>query len=948
MTSPNAGLGRTPKRSELSCALATVLLVSLAGAPIAFAQEAEDDANEATTNEAVELDRVMVTGSRIKRAEVEGPAPITVISRVDMEREGHQTVFDALQTLTQNSTDVQGEMFTSGFTPNASVINLRGIGPGYTLFLVNGRRMADYPQPYNSQSNFTNAAAIPSAMIERIEVLAGGASAIYGSDAVAGVVNVVLRENLDGDELRLTGGTTTEGGGSSGSFQWVGGRTGDRWNVTYSLEHLERRPIYGTQRDFIDSVYDSPTENPGPSLALVALDLVGAVAPTGQAAYYPGADVCNSFGYRTFESGTRGLICGPDDDAALQTIRRKQSNTAAYLYGTFDFDNGMQGWASGMAWDSEAVSSGGTEWWGNSPDPHSGLFYEPTLGTIVQLQRIFRPEEYGGYDKIGATYNERATEFAAGLRGMMFNDSFDWDATIAQSRYRYKVDRPRLVGRSIHDHFLTRVEGAVDPFFGAYPVFDLDFNNWHTPLTPEQYQAMSTRVVNQGDSKATTANFTLSGDLFDMPAGALGFAGIFEWGQQKYELNADPRILPTYPLTADDKPFNLTGTGGGGERDRYALGVEFSVPLLESLRTTVAGRYDKYDDITDVDGAFTWQAGLEWRPADSLLFRGNFGTSFRAPDMHYVFAEQSGSFTSIVDEYACREAGRSMSECSVSATSEPHEMYQAFGIRQGTPGLKEETGKSWTAGFVWDIMDGMSMSADYFSIELEDQVGDITNAWILQQEADCRLGVKRDGSPADNALDSSFCQDIMARINRYDRPNTPQDGQVEQITRGPINRAYRSVEGIDATFRYRATTDRWGSFDTQLAYAHTLKSETQERSDTERVNWRDHMQNFEHRSRLRGAVTWQHNDWTTTLFGLRYGSIPNWAEDARLGSFTTYNFNIGKKLTNDVRVTLLVNNVFNKTHLDDPSHTAWPYFNYWGGQSPIGREVFVQMDFRIR
>lgn len=938
------------KRSELSRALAAVLALSLAGVSGAYAQEADEDPEETTTsstsaNDPATLDRVTVTGSRIKRAEIEGPAPITVISRVDMEREGHQTVFDALQTLTQNSTDVQGEMFTSGFTPNASVINLRGIGPGYTLFLINGRRMAEYPQPYNSQSNFTNAAAIPSAMIERIEVLAGGASAIYGSDAVAGVVNVVLRENMDGDELRLTGGTTTEGGGSTGAFQWVGGRTGDRWNVTYSLEHLERRPIYGTQRDFIDSVFDSPNPNPGPSLALIAIDLVGAAAPTNHAAYYPGADVCDSFGYRTFESASRGLICGPDDDAALQTIRRKQSNSAGYLYGTYDFDNGLQAWASGMVWDSEAVSSGGTEWWGNSPDPHSGLFYEPTLGTIVQLQRIFRPEEYGGLDNVGSTYNERATEIAAGLRGVVFNDTYDWDFTVAQSRYKYKNDRPRLLARSVHDHFLTRVDGAADPFFGAYPVFNLDFDNWHTPLTPEQYGAMSTRVINQGDSKATTANFTISGDLFDIPAGPVGFAGVLEWGQQEYDLNADPRVLPTYPTTADDKPFNLTGTGGGGERDRYAVGVEFSAPLLESLRATVAGRYDRYDDITDVGGAFTWQAGLEYRPVDSLLFRGNFGTSFRAPDMHYVFAEQSGSFTNIVDEYACRAGGRTVSECNVTGDET---IYSIFGVRQGTPGLKEETGKSWTAGFVWDIIDGMSVSADYYSIELEDQVGDITNAWLLQQEADCRLGVKRDGSPADHSLDSSFCQDVLDRITRFDRPGTPQDGRVDEVIRGPINRAFRSVEGIDATYRYRVTTDRWGSFDTQLAYAHILKSETQERDDTPRVNWRDHMQNFEHRSRLRGAVTWQYNDWTTTLFGLRYGSIPNWAETDRLGSFTTYNFNIGKKLTNDVRVTLLVNNLFNKTHLDDPTHTAWPYFNYWGGQSPIGREVFVQMDFRIR
>lgn len=939
-----------PRQSRLACALLAALIAPTGSA---LAQDAAAVADTDVTETAADgstttLDKVQVTGSRIKRAQVEGPAPITVISRVDLEREGHVTVFDALETLTQNSTDVQGEMYAGGFTPNASVINLRGIGPGYTLFLLNGRRMAEYPQPYNSQSNFVNVAAIPSAMVERIEILSGGASAIYGSDAVAGVVNVVLRENMEGDAIRLLAGTTTMGGGDTGHIQWTGGKSGDRWSVVYALEHLEREPIFGTQRDFIDSVFDNPgNANPGPALALVALDLLGAAAPrAGFAAYYPGAEVCDRFGYRTFNSPTRGLVCGPDDDAALQTIRNKSSNTSGYLHGTFDFDNGMQMWASAFAWDSEAISSGGTEWWGNTVDVYSGLFYEPTLGTIVQLQRIFRPEEYGGLDAVASKYSERATELAAGLRGNVFDNRFDWDFTLAQSKYKYEHSMPRLLGRAVHDYFLTEVPGAADPFFGAYPVFNMNFDNWHTPLTPAQYRAMSTNVVNEGTSTATTAAFSFSGDLFELPAGPLGFAGVVEWASQEYELNADPRILPSYPVTAPDKPLNLTGTGGGGERDRYAVGVEFSVPIVESLRATVAARYDKYDDITAVDGAATWQTGLEWRPIERLLLRANYGTSFRAPDMHYVFAEQSGSFAGILDEYACRSAGRTFTQCQADALT--NESYSAFGIREGNPSLKEETGKSWTAGFVLDLIEGMSVSADYYNIELTDQVGDITNAWILQQEADCRLGVQRNGSPADFSLDSSFCQEIIGRITRLNAPGTPNDQRVEEIVRGPINRAFRQVEGIDATFRYRLTTDRWGSFDSQLAYSHILSSETQERFDTPLINWRDHMQNFEHRSRVRGAVTWNYNDWTTTLFGLRYGSIPNWGETGRLQPYITYNMNIGKKITNDLKLTLLVNNVLNNTHIEDSSHTAWPYFNYWGGQSPIGREVFVQVDYRFR
>src|SRR3546814_13022604 len=115
---------------------------------------------------------------------------------------------------------------------------------------------------------------------------------------------------------------------------------------------------------------------------------------------------------------------------------------------------------------------------------------------------------------------------------------------------------------------------------------------------------MSTRVVNRGESTATTASFTLSGDLFELPAGPLGFAGVLEWASQEYDLNADPRILPPYPTDAPDKPLNLTGTGGGGERDRYARGVEFSLPIVASLPAPVARRATVYAANPAVDGAF--------------------------------------------------------------------------------------------------------------------------------------------------------------------------------------------------------------------------------------------------------------------------------------------------------------------------------------------------------
>ncbi|HAI45362.1 MAG TPA: TonB-dependent receptor, partial [Stenotrophomonas sp.] len=153
-------------RNPLSFALASALVVS-AVAP-AFAQEA---GNEAGGKNAVNLDRVSVVGSRIKRADVEGPAPVTVITRADIDREGFQSVGDMLQTLTQNTTSsFTGDLAVGGFTPNAQVVNLRNLGPGYTLTLINGRRPPQYPQPYNRDNNVVNIKSIPSSIVERVEV----------------------------------------------------------------------------------------------------------------------------------------------------------------------------------------------------------------------------------------------------------------------------------------------------------------------------------------------------------------------------------------------------------------------------------------------------------------------------------------------------------------------------------------------------------------------------------------------------------------------------------------------------------------------------------------------------------------------------------------------------------------------------------------------------------
>lgn len=182
-----------------------------------------NDSPPVQTSADYRMEKVTVTGSRIARAQSDGATPVNVITHQEMEAKGYRNVYDALASQTQNTGMSQGEDYGNTWQPAASALNLRGLGPNHTLVLINGRRVADYPTPYDGKVNFTNLANIPSAIIDRIEILSSGASAVYGSDAIAGVVNIILKNKISGIDVNLKGGTTERGGGDNQRLQLSGG-----------------------------------------------------------------------------------------------------------------------------------------------------------------------------------------------------------------------------------------------------------------------------------------------------------------------------------------------------------------------------------------------------------------------------------------------------------------------------------------------------------------------------------------------------------------------------------------------------------------------------------------------------------------------------------------------------------------------------------------------------
>ncbi|MFB8831640.1 TonB-dependent receptor plug domain-containing protein [Azotobacter sp. CWF10] len=179
--------------------------------------------------------------------QVEGPAPITVINAEQIRSSGFTSVPDVLRAMNQNGGETQSQQSSSGadFSPGAQQVDLRGLARTTRWVLVNGRRIADFPMPFKGRSNFTDVSNIPLGMIERIEVLTGSASAIYGSDAIAGVVNFILKKKADGTTIDMRMGTTSEGGGESFDMSLASGFSRGNFNAVYSVELQSQTPLWG-------------------------------------------------------------------------------------------------------------------------------------------------------------------------------------------------------------------------------------------------------------------------------------------------------------------------------------------------------------------------------------------------------------------------------------------------------------------------------------------------------------------------------------------------------------------------------------------------------------------------------------------------------------------------------------------------------------------------------
>ena len=566
------------------------------------------------------LKPITVIGSLIPRIQTETTSPIITITSRDLSDKGYRNVYDALHAMPIATGALQDNQSASQgtFTPGTNVIGLFGLDPAYTMVLLDGNPLADYPLPYNGTESITDLSNIPIIAVDHIDIITGGQSSLYGSSAIAGVVNIILKKNVEGTELDFRAGGYGNGGGQNERLQFIGGYANERFSAVYAFSLTNQDPIRISQ-SFWPSRLSSPLGPPyvagADFLFLESLDGYNGPAPSAC------ANVAGLFG------GTEGYqyqnnvggYCGSYYDSSNTTLLNESLEADGYLHTTFQLNDNAELYADVLYGFSRQVANTGPASWvyqnpqlTNSGDVYGAFFYDQASGAFASMQRVFSPEETDGSDAGAYKITTRQYNTNLGIRGSLGES--DWAYDLYYNRSEVGTDNSQRwpLTQPFNDYYLGPQLGT-DPYHNGLPAYDPNLANFYKPLTPAQWLAFTGLIQDDSVSWEQNAHLTLTNtNVFKMHGGEAGLAAVAEFGNQAFDSPADPALI------AGD--FNgRTGFGGAGSRKHWAVGGELRLPLLQSLAADVSARYDSYSYAGRTDSRPTYKLGLEYRPIDTLV-----------------------------------------------------------------------------------------------------------------------------------------------------------------------------------------------------------------------------------------------------------------------------------------------------------------------------------------
>jgi iron complex outermembrane receptor protein len=730
------------------------------------------------------------------------------------------------------------------------------------------------------------------------------------------VANVILKPQAEGLDVNVKAGTTERGGGDNGRVQLVGGQRWDRLSTVFALELSKTDPVWSRDRDFMSSS----------TLAGAAPTNVWSRMNLDSGAYINPGDTCNALG-GTFANtvvpvnARQGVFCGSGRAQptywTTQTGNESENLYASAEYALSDTVTLFANVIGGL--NRTENNTRGPSW--TSVAANGGFFLNQNTGNYEVWTKRIAPEEIGGVDRFDRVWRDESLAVATGLQGQFGDSGWSYEAAYSGSVYVSRNERPRL--RANIDDFFLGPQLGVDP--DGVPIYAPDPAKFSRPLTAAEFDSLEGSTRSRDSSWLQTVSLTARGKLFDLPAGAVQTAGVLEWGSQGFSNRPDAQI--NQGLFFNTPPQDKVS----GARDRYAAAVEFRVPVLESLTTTLAGRFDDYSFSGGGDSKFTYNAGVEYRPVATLLLRGNYATSFRAPDMNYIYQTLvRGYFASTTDYYRCKLAGQPLSDCEFANVSPGNNF-----IQSGNRDLRFENGKSYGYGAVWSPDSRFEVSVDYWSLRIDDLVTNIDDDTLLRIEADCRTGVRDIGS--------AQCTDALSRIQRNPADAVLNPNAITNILVNPINAAFDRTSGIDATSRVK-----WGlgahQFVWTTAYTKVLSHRRRQFAGDEEQDYLHALENVDWPSKVITNLTWSFDKWTSDLQVTRYGRVPNAAQTAYVTPTSLANLSTRYQFSRNGSVGLIVNNVLD-TIKEDASF-GWPFYPV-GNYTPYGRQYWVSLDYHF-
>lgn len=781
---------------------------------------------------AQEGQRVEITGSLIKRIEGEAALPVTTLRADDLIKSGVTNAEQAVKFITQNTSGTVTTGSVSGTNGAASYASLRSLGAGATLVLINGKRMVS--NPFSSVAVDLN--SIPLAAIERIEVLTDGASATYGTDATAGVINFIMKNAFRGGSADVSYFKTEAGGGdvtTANALFGIGDLAKSGWNFYGAFNFRDQKPMLGTEREFMRTSYQPQNGFNGLSpTAFPANYTQGSVLANPAAAsgcIPPGSIAVPEVGGA---NNGRTLRCFADTQIFTQVVPI-QEQIGALLKGSFAL-------GENHTLSAEYIRTSNIVQTQIAPSPEGGLqvlpsspFYpggsggipaNPALNTTLPINLNWRTVPLGARQGKQENITQRAVVGAEGSFGNWFYAANAlWSKSVVENYF--------LNGYPTTTALIAGVRGdGNDPrndVTGQPP--SIDFTP--TPLNPFGNQTAAGLAylqansvlgkVQDGTGTLQSVNASVSGPLFKLPGGQAQIAISTEFRKEDMVYNTDVAKV------SQASSSGLAGAGAVriGERDITAAAAELNLPLTKMLDATLSVRHDKYSDF---GGTTNPKIALRFRPTDFLLLRGSYNEGFTAPTLTALYAPNATTFTanSFNDPLLCpggvvASNGIALQDCRI----------QFQRLTGGNDKLQPETSKSWTIGVVVQPLPSLSLGVDFWSYLLQDSVSTLGEQTIFGDPVKyAGLFVRCSQAPAARQAAIGACRNPVAGRDA-----------LAYILETNQNLGDTKTEGADITVNWNSGATSYGRFNASLRSSYVRKYEFQVEPDG---RWFDPLGNY--------------------------------------------------------------------------------------------------------